>query len=319
MGGSAITDRRDVIPAAIEACQGEVLQFGMPVDPGNLMLLGRLGSIDVIGAPSCAASPKLNGFDWVLERRLAGVEVRMEDVAAMGMGGLLKEIATRPQPREGKSGSSDEAAQSGKEGDGSRHRPRIAAVILAAGRSTRFGPSNKLLADLGGVPVIRRTVSAVKESGVATVIVVTGHMADEVRAALDGLGVSFTTNPAYREGLAASLKAGLAALPRAIDGVLVALGDMPGVTAADIDRLIAGLAPKEGRSIVVPTYRGKRGNPVLFASHLVSELAEVEGDAGAKHVIGRHGDEVAEVEIGSERIFLDVDTPEALARIRSDN
>jgi molybdenum cofactor cytidylyltransferase len=191
-------------------------------------------------------------------------------------------------------------------------------VVLAAGRSTRFGPSNKLLADLDGVPVIRRTVTAVKESGVLSVVVVTGHMADEVRAALDGLDVSFTANPAYRDGLSSSLKAGLAAVPRGgIDGVLVALGDMPGVTGSDIDRLIAGFAPKEGRSIMVPTYQGKRGNPVLFAMHLVPELAEVEGDVGAKHVIGQHGDEVAEVEIGSRRIFLDVDTPEALERIKS--
>lgn len=311
---SAIVDRGDVIPAALVEAGGEIIRLGMPVDPGNLMLLGRLGPVDVIGAPSCAASPKLNGFDWVLERRLAGVEVRTEDVAAMGLGGLLKEIATRPQPREGKTGSNEESA----DGNGTRHRLRIAAIVLAAGRSTRFGPTNKLLADLDGATVIRRTVTAVKQSGVGPVIVVTGHMADEVRAALDGLDVTFADNPAYRDGLSASLKSGLAALPRGVDGVLVALGDMPGVTGADIDRLISGLAPKEGRSVIVPTYQGKRGNPVLFAAHLVPELAEVEGDAGAKHVIGRHGDEVAEVEVGSRRIFLDVDTPEALDQMKGE-
>jgi len=310
---SAIVDRGDVIPAALVEAGGEVIRLGMPVDPGNLMLLGRLGPTDVIGAPSCAASPKLNGFDWVLARRLAGVEVRTEDVAAMGLGGLLKEIASRPQPRDGRAGRNDNT----NGGDGARHRPRVTAVVLAAGRSTRFGPSNKLLADLDGAPVIRRTVAAVKDSGVASVIVVTGHMADEIRQALDGLDVAFVDNPSYRDGLSTSLKAGLAALPRGIDGVLVALGDMPGVTGEDIDRLIAGFAPKEGRSILVPTFQGKRGNPVLFAADLVPELVEVEGDAGAKHVIGRHGDEVTEVEIGSRRIFLDVDTPEALAQIRA--
>jgi molybdenum cofactor cytidylyltransferase len=309
---SAIVDRGDVIPAALVEAGGEVIRLGMPVDPGNLMLLGRLGPTDVIGAPSCAASPKLNGFDWVLARRLAGVEVRTEDVAAMGLGGLLKEIASRPQPREARAG------RTAGEGDGARHRPRITAVVLAAGRSTRFGPTNKLLADLDGAPVIRRTVAAVKESGVNSVIVVTGHMADEIRQALTGLDVTFVDNPSYRDGLSTSLKAGLAALPSSgIDGVLVALGDMPGITGDDIDRLIAGFAPKEGRAILVPTFQGKRGNPVLFALDLVPELAEVEGDAGAKHVIGRHSDEVAEVEIGSRRIFLDVDTPEALAQIRA--
>ena len=311
---SAIVDRGDVVPAALEAAGGDIVRLGMPVDPGNLMLLGRLGATDVIGAPSCAASPKLNGFDWILERRLAGLEIGPADVAAMGLGGLLKEIVTRPQPREGKTATQeDEAAETG---DGTRHKPKVAALVLAAGRSTRFGPENKLLQDLGGKPVIRCTVEAVLASGVASVTVVTGHMADEVRAALAGLKVAFAPSLNYRDGLAASLKAGLAALPRGIDGVLVALGDMPGVTGVDIDRLISGLAPKEGRSIVVPVAGGKRGNPVLFAAHLTAELAEVEGDAGAKHVIGRHGDEVAEVEIGSERIFADVDTPEALERAR---
>jgi molybdenum cofactor cytidylyltransferase len=311
---SAIVDRGDVIPSALVDAGGEVIRLGMPVDPGNLMLLGRLGDTDVIGAPSCAASPKINGFDRVLERRLAGLEVGMGDVAAMGLGGLLKEITTRPQPREGKAGGE-------ANGDGARHQPRVAAVVLAAGRSTRFGPDNKLLAPLHGEPVIRHTVRAMKASGVTSVTVVTGHMADEVRAALDGLDVAFAHNPAYRDGLSTSLKAGLAALPRqsgsheGIDGVLIALGDMPGVTGEDVDRLIAGFAPKEGRSILVPTFQGKRGNPVLFATHLIDELAEVEGDGGAKPVIGRHGDEVAEVEIGSRRIFLDVDTPAALEQV----
>ncbi len=314
---SAIVDRGDVIPAALVEAGGEIIRLGMPVDPGNLMLLGRLGDTDVIGAPSCAASPKLNGFDWILERRLAGLEVGVADVAAMGLGGLLKEIATRPQPREGKL-VGDAMTEDDAVADGSRHRIKVAALVLAAGRSTRFGPENKLLADMGGEPVVRRTVKAVLGSGVTSVIVVTGHMAEEVRTALDGLAVSFVASPSYRDGLSASLKAGLAALPRGLDGVLVALGDMPGVVSADIDRLVSGLAPKEGRSIVVPTHGGKRGNPVLFAAHLVSELAEVEGDAGAKHVIGRHGDEVAEVDIGSPRIFADVDTPEALERARQE-
>jgi molybdenum cofactor cytidylyltransferase len=111
---SAIVDRGDVIPAALLAVGGEIVRLGMPVDPGNLILLGRLGTTDVIGAPSCAASPKLNGFDWVLERRLAGLEVGMAEVAAMGLGGLLMEIGTRPQPR------GDSAAGNGEKGRESR-------------------------------------------------------------------------------------------------------------------------------------------------------------------------------------------------------
>lgn len=310
---SAIVDRGDVIPAALVEAGGVIVRLGMPVDPGNLMLLGKLGETGVIGAPSCAASPKLNGFDWILERLLAGLDVGVAEVAAMGVGGLLKEIPSRPQPREGKIPAARSETEDAR---GARHRPKVAALVLAAGRSSRFGSSNKLLADLDGQPVVRHTVEAILASGARPVLVVTGHMADAVRAVLDGLDVTFVPSPRYADGLSASLKSGLRALPAGLDGVLVALGDMPAVTSNDIDRLISGLEPKEGRAIVVPVHGGKRGNPVLFAVELVPELLEVEGDSGAKHVIGRNADKVAEVDLGSPRIFVDVDTPEALDAVR---
>jgi molybdenum cofactor cytidylyltransferase len=98
-GASAITDRRDIIPAAIEAIGGRIERFGMPVDPGNLLLLAERLGVSIIGAPGCARSPKENGFDWVLQRVLAGVPIRGADIRAMGVGGLLMEIASRPQPR----------------------------------------------------------------------------------------------------------------------------------------------------------------------------------------------------------------------------
>jgi molybdenum cofactor cytidylyltransferase len=98
--GSATSDIDDVVPAGLRAAGGEVIRFGMPVDPGNLLVLGRLGGRPVIGLPGCARSPALNGADWVLERVACGVEVTAADIAAMGVGGLLKEIPTRPQPRE---------------------------------------------------------------------------------------------------------------------------------------------------------------------------------------------------------------------------
>lgn len=301
---SAIVDRGDVIPAGLLAAGGDILRLGMPVDPGNLMLLGRLGDIDVIGAPSCAASPKLNGFDWVLERRLAGLEVTSADVAAMGLGGLLKEIATRPQPRAG-----DEDA-------GPRHAPRIAALILAAGRSTRFGATNKLLEDLDGTPIVRHVARAALQSRARPVVVVTGHEGERVSAALGGLDVRLIANPDYVQGLSTSLRAGIAALPPDIDGALVCLGDMPQITAGHLDRLISAFAPKEGRSIAVPVHNGKRGNPVLFARSLFAEMLEAEGDTGARHLIGRHAEEVAEVDLGTSAIFVDVDTPDALARLK---
>lgn len=308
---SAIVDRGDVIPAALVEAGGQIVRLGMPVDPGNLMLLGRLDGRDVIGAPSCAASPKLNGFDWILERSLAGLDIASRDVAHMGLGGLLKEIATRPQPREG-----DPMDEASEPDESVRRAPRIGVVLLAAGRSTRFGASNKLLAELNGEPLVRQTARAILQSSARPVIAVTGHMADEVSGALKGLDLQLVNNPDYRDGLSASLKAGLRALPSGFDGVIIALGDMPHITGTMLDRLIAGFAPKEGRSIIVPVFEGKRGNPVLFSADLIAEMLAVAGDTGARHIIGLHADEVAEVDLGSDAIFIDVDTPEALAKVK---
>jgi molybdenum cofactor cytidylyltransferase len=305
---SAIVDRGDVIPAGLLLAGGEIERLGMPVDPGNLMLLGRIGATAVVGAPSCAASPKLNGFDWILERLVAGLAITSADVAGMGVGGLLKEIATRPQPREGSDGAED-----GEEG--ARRAPRIGAILLAAGRSTRFGGPNKLLAELAGKPVVRHAAEGLLQSQARPVIVVTGHMAEAVRAALAGLEVSIVHNAEFASGMSTSLRKGIAALPAGTDGVVVALADMPRIAGSHIDRLIAAFAPKENRSIIVPVTRGERGNPVLFGAEHFAELAAIAGDTGARHIIGQHADQVAEVDLDDEAIFMDVDTPDALSRL----
>lgn len=304
---SAIVDRGDVVPAGVIAAGGEVVHLGMPVDPGNLMMLGRVGDADVIGAPSCAGSPKLNGFDWVMERRLAGLDVGAREIAGMGVGGLLKEIASRPQPR---------AGGSVMESEGVRREPRVAAVVLAAGRSTRMG-SNKLLEPVAGVPMVRLAVEAALASRARPVHVVTGHQADEVAAALAGLPVTLVPNADFASGLASSLKAGIASLTgTGCDAAVVMLGDMPRIEGRHVDRLIAAFAPKEGRSIVVPVRTGKRGNPVLWGAELFPEMMEVAGDTGARHLIGQHAESVAEVDLDTDAIFLDVDTPDVLARVR---
>lgn len=303
---SAIVDRGDVIPSGLVAAGGDILRLGMPVDPGNLMLLGRLGTTDVIGAPSCAASPKLNGFDWVLERRLAGLSISSADVAAMGLGGLLKEITTRPQPRELMTGDEN----------GVRSAPRIAGLILAAGRSTRYGGANKLLAELDGIPIVRRVAKAALASRARPVIVVTGHQSERVAEAVSGLDVQLVHNPNYAKGLSTSLKASIGALASEAEGAIVCLGDMPRIEASHIDRLIAAFAPKEGRLIALPIHNGKRGNPVLFGRALFPEMMDAEGDTGARHIIGAHADEVVEVDLGTSAIFADVDTPEALEQLQ---
>ena len=302
-GASAITDRRDVLPAAIVAAGGTIEHFGMPVDPGNLLLLARIGDLPALGLPGCARSPKLNGFDWVLQRLVADVPVNRADIMRMGGGGLLTEILSRPLPR-AHAGQSDEAA--------GPQAPRVAALVLAAGRSRRMGGVNKLLAPLEGVAMVARTVDAVLASAAAPVIVVTGHQREAVRAALAGRAVRFVDNPHYAEGLSTSLKAGLAALPDTADAVLVCLGDMPRVAPAQMDRLIAAYAPIEGRAIVVPTRAGKRGNPVLWDRSFVAAMSAVTGDVGARHLIGANEELVAEVEMEDATVLTDIDTPAAL-------
>jgi molybdenum cofactor cytidylyltransferase len=301
-GASAIVDRRDVIPAAIVASGGRVEHFGMPVDPGNLMLIGRLGSAPTLGLPGCARSPKANGFDWVLQRLLAGLETGPADIMRMGAGGLLAEIASRPAPRAATEATLPRA-------------PRIAAIVLAAGQSRRMGTQNKLLAEIDGKSMVRRTVDAVAASPVDPVVVVVGHELARVRAALAGTRAVAVENPDYAAGLSTSLRRGLAALPDSSDGVLVCLGDMPFVTAAEIGRLLAAFNPVEGRAICVPTRRGKRGNPVLWARRFLPEMQALSGDSGAKHLIGAHAELVVEVEMDGDAVLHDIDTPQALAEV----
>ncbi len=302
-GASAIVDRRDVVPAAIEAAGGRVDHFGMPVDPGNLLLLGHHGGTPVIGVPGCGRSPKLNGFDWVLQRLLARLQVSPADIMGMGAGGLLKEIAGRPQPREETRPAAPRV-------------PRVGAVVLAAGQSRRMGRTNKLLAKIDGVPMVARAVDAALSSQAHPVVVVTGHQREAVEAALEGREIVFAHNPRFAEGLSASLNVGIAALPGDVDGVLVCLADMPGVRWQHLDRLIAAFNPAEGRAICVPTCHGKRGNPVLFAARFFPEMRNLAGDVGAKHLIGAYGDEVCEVAIDDEAVFIDIDTVAALKASR---
>jgi molybdenum cofactor cytidylyltransferase len=302
-GASAIADRRDVIPTAVETIGGRIEHFGMPVDPGNLLLVAHARGRPVLGAPGCARSPKENGFDWVLMRLLAGLEVPREAITGMGVGGLLMEIVTRPQPRE-------EAFIADR-----RH---IAAVVLAAGRSTRMGGPNKLLEKIGQRPLVCIAVEQALASRADPVIVVAGHQRAEIERALAGLPVRIVHNPDFADGLGTSLKAGIAAVPADAVGAIVCLGDMPQVDAPLIDRLIAAFDPDHGALIAVPTFEGKRGNPVLWARRFFPDLMAIEGDVGARHLIGRYGEAVVEVRVDGKGAFVDIDTPQALVDAKAE-
>jgi molybdenum cofactor cytidylyltransferase len=228
------------------------------------------------------------------------VEVTPRDITALGVGGLLMEIVSRPQPREGTPAVPAEAAR------------KVAALILAAGQGRRMGGPNKLMATIGDRPLVRIVAEEALKSRAASVTVVTGHRAETVKSALDGLKVKFVHNPDFAEGLSTSLKAGIASLPPGTDGVIVLLADMPRVTATMIDRLIGAFDPDGGGLIVVPTFEGKRGNPVVWSARFLGELGHVQGDTGGRHLIGANPEAVVEVELGPA-VAIDVDTPEALA------
>jgi len=306
VGASAVVDRRDVGPAGIVRAGGEILHFGMPVDPGNLICLGRIGAKPALVLPGCARSPKLNGIDFVLTRLFAGLPVGGAEVMRMGVGGLLKEIDTRPLPRE-------KAPSQARSGAAPRSAPTIGAVILAAGRSRRMAPHNKLLvADRTGKPMIARVVDNVLSSNARPVLVVTGHQAEHIQHALAGRPVRYVHAADYAEGLSASLKAGIAAVPVECSAALVCLGDMPLVTGRMIDRLLSTYDPDEGRLIVLPTFRGKQGNPMLWDRRFFAEILHITGDSGARFLLGKHLDVVAAVEMADDAVLRDFDTTESL-------
>lgn len=303
-GASAVVDRRDVAPAGIVAAGGAIEHFGMPVDPGNLLLLGRVGQARVIVLPGCARSPKANGFDLVLRRLMAGLPVGPRDIMGWGAGGLLLEIELRPLPR------ADAPARA------TEPRRGAAALVLAAGRSSRAAPRNKLLVQgPDGRALVARTVDQVLASALAPVLVVTGHEAERVEAALAGRDIQRVHNPEFAQGMAGSIRAGIEALPEGIAGVLVALGDMPLVSPALLDRMAASLPGPDG--IVVPTWQGTRGNPVLWGAGHRDALAGLSGDAGARGLLARHEAQIVEVEAEDDGCLRDFDTAEALEALAS--
>ncbi|MDC0607010.1 NTP transferase domain-containing protein, partial [bacterium] len=303
-GGSAIIDRQDELPQALVLAGGEIDQFGLAVDPGNLLMVGKLGSDlgnhHVIGMPGCARSPKLNGLDWVLQLVLADIPLRRGELADMAAGGLLMEIASRPMPRA--------LATSPDTKD------KMAGILLAAGQSRRMGTVNKLLAPINGKPLIRHAADALVDAGLSPLIVVIGHEADKVASALDGLPVQLVFNPDHAEGQASSVGAGVAALDADITDLLIALGDMPLLSAPLLEKLMESHLDRNDhhRCITLPTSDGKRGNPVLWGKAFFPELVSMSGDSGGRQLLDDHQAVQNLVQCDDPAILRDVDTADAL-------
>ena len=199
-----------MIPAAIVAAGGAIDHFGMPVDPGNLLLLGHVGGKPVLGLPGCARSPKVNGFDWVLERLVAGLPVGPREIMRWAPAGCSPRSrsagcrAPKPAPRRGR----QTRGRKGAAGPAHRRAAARRRPIEPHGRS------NKMLEEIDGRPMVARTAQRLLSSRARPIIAVLGNMADEVDAALGKLPVERVRNPDFADGLSTSLKRGLAALPR---------------------------------------------------------------------------------------------------------
>ncbi|MHA1128070.1 MAG: NTP transferase domain-containing protein, partial [Alphaproteobacteria bacterium] len=295
---SATSDVNDVGPSALLSAGGKLTRFGMPVDPGNLLFLGEINDRPVIGLPGCARSPALNGADWVLERISCGLDVTSHDIAAMGVGGLLKEIPTRPQPRGGVTQTPV--------------RPRIEVLLLAAGGSRRMRGRDKLLEVVDDEPLLRRSAQAVLNGQVDRVHVVLQPDNAAREVTLEGLEINKVIAIDWQEGMAASIRAGMAALSENCDAVIVALADMPEVNASHINALTAAFDPTERREICrAMTVDGTPGLPVLFGRRFFETLGSLQGDRGARDVIKDATEFLVDVPTEGQGAAIDLDTPEA--------
>jgi molybdenum cofactor cytidylyltransferase len=193
----------------------------------------------------------------------------------------------------------------------------IVAVLLAAGGSSRMGQPKQLLPFGRGTLVEAALRPFLLAASVDKVIVVVGHRADAVvRAVAVDERVSIVENRGWREGMASSIRTAMRWVPPRTEAILLGLGDQPRVPVAVVDRLVAGFrAAKPAPHVLIPTFHGRRGHPVLFAGTLRRALLELDGDQGARGLVRGLGDAVKEVPVQSPGVLLDCDTPEEYAAL----
>ncbi len=306
-GASAIIDRSDYIPKAILSEGGEIIQYGLAVDPGNLLLIGKVGNTTVIGMPGCARSPKLNGFDWVLQLLMADIPINREELADMGAGGLLMEIASRPLPR----ALAKSVSKRGK---------KVMGVILAAGNSTRMGKDNKLLRNIGTAPLIRNTAIEMLKSDLDTCSIVLGYQSDKVADVIKDLNINLILNPLWKEGQASSLRAAINSLDSTYSDLLIMLGDLPGIKSSHINSIIEEhlLTDNRKSKITIPSFKGQKGNPVIWGRSFFHDLSNLEGDVGGRTLFSEHPAAINILEMDEPWVVKDADTPEDFEKFLAD-
>tara|TARA_B100000686_G_C16802814_1_gene987378 strand:- start:1665 stop:3245 length:1581 start_codon:yes stop_codon:yes gene_type:complete len=286
LGASAIVDIKDKIPKAIQLAKGCIIRFGMPVDPGNLLLLGKIKNIPVIGLPGCARSPSLNGFDWVLERLLVDKNISSQNISNMGVGGLLKTINKNKTKIK---------------------KYNISNIILAAGQSKRMKDKNKLLLDINNKKMIQNVIDSAINSNANNNIVVVGYQYQKIEKYIKD-NITITMNKEYKKGLSSSLKKGISTLPEDCDAVIIILGDMPKINTHLINSLINGFNPNDNKYIVTPTYNGKRGNPILIGRKYFPDILKLKGDIGAKDILNKNSKYIHKIPQKNSSSLIDIDT-----------
>ena len=290
---TSITDVNDIVPSVINNLGGAVKSFGMPVDPGNLTLSGKINEVDIIAAAGSARSDTLNGLDWHLNCIHANIAVTQAMVNSLGVGGLLKDIDFAVK-RKRVSKTID------------TKKSNIAAVVLCAGESKRMGSKNKLLLKVEGKTLIKNYIDNISKSNVSEIVIVTGHQSSEIEKELDGYDLKFIYNEKYREGMSTSLNTGINSLSKNINAAIICLPDMPMIGIYEINKLIEYYNPKIGHEICVATYNDQRGNPVLWDKKYFKKLMQITGDKGGRYLLPKFLDKSVEVKLG-EAVAFDVD------------
>lgn len=207
--------------------------------------------------------------------------------------------------------------QTTNQGRGSGPDQNVVAVVLAAGRSLRMGPKNKLLEKLGGKSILHHVITALQESQIKSIVVVLGHEAAKIKNDLEGEDVTYVMNPDYKQGIGTSISAGIRSVAKSARGALIMLGDMPVISAKTIDKLVNDFNRNSQAEIVVPTYEDQPGNPVLWSNRFFPQLSSLSGDRGGKPLIEENTDVVSFCSVDSESVHLDVDNSDELERLRA--